>query len=412
MTTAKLFLAVVVVLISISPVIPAQEEGGIYGVVSMQRTGSTQLINLADAQIIALDGTGAIVARTFSDENGEYRLVLPPGHFRLKAEHKQCIGFDTREVILQVQQGFFTLFNITMSESAQQQTGELRGTVTTAENQFVEGATVTVSDSAGQQAGTYSTDVNGAFSAVLPVGSYTVTVTYPELETLGPLNVDIGSEQPVELALTMQKTPVAQGGIQGLVRARAEGSAPGKPISGAVVTAITEDGQSAVTATSNDIGFYKISLAPGSYRLSVNHPDYDDSNSGETLVSVESEKTSTWNTLMTPNAPASGIKTCRERFPVSIGSSYGEKHTIYLMVDQPGSMVVSYRWTGDAADLALIIKGPDGVIRRLDGDSPLSVTIDIGTDLIARGTQWEISIANYSGGSGQGTINVSYPCEQ
>jgi len=49
---------------------------------------------------------------------------------------------------------------------------------------------------------------------------------------------------------------------------------------------------------------------------------------------------------------------------------------------------------------------------RVDGRSPLRLTIQVRQEQIARGFQWEIGVANFGGGSAQGTLSVSFPCER
>lgn len=391
----------------------AQEESGIYGSVRVPDSASGENLPVAEAVIAALDSQGAILARTTAAADGSYRLLLPAGIYRLTASHPDFAGFDTREAIIQVQGNHFTLFHIAMNRTTPAATpgNGLRGIVRQIDGTPVEGVDIAVSDNTGMEFARGKTDASGTFRFSLAAGSYRITAAHPRYEAPAPQTIVIGDVAPVDLVITLRGAEPLTGGIQGLVRARADGGSPGRPIHGAVLTATSLDGVRSATATSNEIGFYRIMLPPGQYRLAVAQPDYENTDSGENPVTVAADAMATWNALMVGRVPQSGTRTCRERFPVSIGASYGEKHVIYVRVQTAGVLTVSYRWTGDAPNLALIVRGPGGSPRRVDGRSPLSITTEVSADLIAQGTQWEITIANFGGGSGQGTLSVSYPCE-
>lgn len=390
----------------------AQDDSGIYGVVRSQGQNSGDDNPVSEAVITALDSAGNMIARTIATRAGSYRLIVPPGQYRLKAEHQDYLGFDTREVIIQVQEGHFTLFNIGMTQSVKRVTSGLRGVVNSGDNQPLEGAHVEVLDEVGREVASAETSVTGDYEISLPAGKYSVSVTHEEYTRLGPNDVEVGQEGYVELILTMKGSLKPNGGIQGLIRARAEGGAAGKSISGAVITARDIESGQTYTATSNDIGYYKFSIETGQYRLSVAHPDYEDEDSGNSPVSVEAEAMETWNALLVSRSPAGAVKTCREKFAVSLGSSYGERHSVFLRIESPGVLTVSYRWTGTAGQLALLLTGPDGKTRRVDGRAPLSITTEVTPDLHAIGSQWEVTIVNFGGGNAAGTISVSYPCQQ
>lgn len=390
---------------------PVSQESGVYGSVKAQTDGGTYDAPVSGAVVTALDGQGKVVASAVATAEGEYRMSLAPGMYRLRAEHPAYASFDTKEVILQVQEDHFTLFNIGLSRAVSSQTGEIRGNVSSDSGNPLEGVTITVNNEVGTELSRVETGSEGEFVISLPAGSYMLTAEHPDYEMVGPLNIVVGETEPVELTLTMKGELYLQGGIQGLIRARANGGSPGRPIPGAVITATSAEGNNKVTATSNGIGFYKLTLQADSYRLDVSHPEFESVDTGSELFTVEADTTKTWNALMPPVTPQSDVRTCRQRFPVTIGSSYGERHSVFLRIDKPGLLTISYRWTGDASSLALIVKDPGGAPRRVDGRSPLSITTEVGSDMIALGVQWEISIANFGGGTAQGTLNVSYPCE-
>ena len=390
----------------------AQDESGIYGVVRSQNSTPEGALAVSEAVITALDSSGNMVARTIATKAGSYRLIVPPGQYRLKAEHQDYLGFDTIEVIIQVQEGHFTLFNIGMTRSVKRVSTGLRGIVYSSDNEPLSEARVEIYDEVGREIAAVTTGSTGEYEISLSAGKYTVAVIHEGFPELGPKDVEIGQEGFVELILTLKGNMKPKGGIQGLIRARAEGGSAGKSIGGAVITAKNQESGQSFTATSNNIGYYKFSLEEGLYNLSVAHPDYDPADSGTTALQVEADAVSTWNALLNSKAPAGSVKTCRERFPVSLGSSYGEKHSIYLKIESLGALTVSYRWTGTAGQLALLVTGPDGKTRRVDGRAPLSITTEVAQESQASGSQWEISVINYGGGNATGTISVSYPCQQ
>lgn len=390
----------------------SQDDSGIYGVVRSQNQNSETDSPVPEAVITALDSAGEMVARTIATRAGSYRLLVAPGQYRLKAENQDYLGFDTREVIIQVQKGHFTLFNIGMTQSVKRVISGLRGLVYSGGNLPLEGARVQISDQAGREIAAAVTSSSGEYEISLAAGRYSVTVVHEDYPPLGPKDVEVGSEGFVELILSIKGSLKPKGGIQGLIRARAEGGAAGKPVNGAVVSARQNDSGQTFTATSNNIGYYKFSLESGSYRLSVAHPDYETADNGAAPLTVEAESMATWNALLTSKTPAGSVKTCRERYPVALGSSYGEKHSIFLRIESVGVLTVSYRWTGTANQIALLVTGPDGKSRRVDGRAPLSITTEVNTEHHAAGSQWEVTVINFGGGSAAGTISVSYPCQE
>jgi hypothetical protein len=389
-----------------------REESGIYGNVHVQARNSNSQDVVSEAEITALDSNGNVIARTLSNSKGEFRLLVPAGTYRLKAEHSDYLGFDTQEAILQVQDGHFTLFNIGLPPAESPVRGEIRGTVTGQDGGAVAEAQIIITDEVGSIVSSLSSDQQGVFSTALDPGMYTVTASHPEYTDATALTANVGAGQPIELTLILEIGEENLGVVQGIIRARADGGAPGRPVTGAVITARDDNGATAATATTNEIGFYKMSLPPGNYRLAVSHPEFEITSNNDEVISIEAESLKTWNALLQPLAGQTGVRVCRDRFPVTIGSSYGERHSIYIRIDTVGVLTVSYRWTGDAGSLSLIVTGPDGMPRRVDGRAPLSITTEVSTNLVARGTQWEITVANFGGGSGQGAISVSYPCEQ
>lgn len=389
---------------------PAQESTGLYGVVRSQLPEGSFGDPVARAVVTALDNMERVVARSVTAENGAYRLALPAGGYRLTVEHHAYRKFDTSRPVLLVQEGHFTLFNVGLSPKAGG-IARLKGRVVAEGDRPVAGADITVTDSDGREVVRSVSEEDGSFSLEVTPGTYKVAAALGENESAPsePVTIGEGEESDVSLVITPMDRP--PGTLQGLVRARAEGGAPGKPIPGATVTATSEDAAVSVPARTNAIGFYQLTVPPGSYRVSVSHADFETAESGQ-VIDVGSESVRTWNTLLQPLAAGEAVPTCRRQFQVGVGSTYGERHIIYLQITKPGTLSVGYRWAGDAGKLALLVRRPDGQTLRVDGRSPLQLTEIIETGLIAVGSQWEFTVANFGGGRADGTLSVSFPCER
>lgn len=387
-----------------------QEESGIYGVVRSLTPDGLYGEPLAGVAVTAFDAEGVRITRSVTEPNGAYRLVVPPGNYRLTARHPAFADFDTAGAVLLVQSGHFTLFNIGM-QSRESGIGAINGLVVDSNGQTVAAAEVVLTDEEGTEVTRVETGGSGEFSMDVAPGAYRIGSEHPLRGIAEPVGVEVRNGATVEMQIRLSPPPEPLGSFQGLIRARAEGGAAGRPIVGAEVSAEGEGGLH-LSASSNEIGFYKISLPSGRYKLTVSHPDFVSAGSGEEPLAVDSDTVVTWNALLEPSVPLSGIQLCRDQFPVSIGSSYGERHTVFLPVSSPGPVSIVYRWVGDARELALIASGPDGVPRRVDGVTPLRLTAMVSNELIALGFQWEISVRNFSGGRAEGTLTISYPCRK
>ena len=405
-TTAYVLLAV----LAVSAMATAQEESGIYGVVRALSPDGLYGDAVSNAVVSAVDGEGRTVARSVTGPNGAYRLVVRPGSYRLISQHPAYASFDTGSTVLLVQDGHFTLFNIGLEPKAAG-IGSITGQVLSASGEPAVGAVVVVLRQDGEEVARVDTGPEGGFAIELVPGSYLLSAEHPLLGTSDSIDLSVEERETAEVELTLTSPAEVPGGFQGLVRVQAEGGAAGRPIAGAEVTATGEGGFSQ-KVTTNEIGFYKLNLPAGSYRLTVTHPDFEPETSGGEPLVAEDETVRAWNVLLRSRAPLAGVQTCRSQFPFQVGSSYGESHTIYLSVRNPGVLTLEYRWSGDANQLALIARGPDGVPRRVDGTSPLRLTISLGAELVALGFQWELSVRNFGGGRADGTLVVSYPCDK
>jgi hypothetical protein len=405
----RIVLLVLVILLCSGAQLPAQAESGIYGVVRALTPDGLYSGPVAGVAVNAFDSDGARVGRSVTDANGAYRLVVPPGNYRLVARHPGYADFDTAGAVLLVQAGHFTLFNIGV-QPRETGFGVINGVVVDNAGDPVPSASVALTDADDVEVARVEAGASGEFSVDLAPGSYRIGAGHPLRGKASPISVQVREGATVEMQIRLSPPEVQPGGFQGLVRARAEGGAAGRPVVAAEVKAVGEGGLEFTTQT-NEIGFYKLSLPPGRYRLTASHPDFATAESGAQPLAAESEAVTTWNALLEPNAPLSGVRTCRDQYPVSIGSSYGERHTIFLRVSTPGPLSITYRWVGDAAELALTARGPDGLPRRVDGVSPLRLTVEVTAEMIARGFQWEISVRNFTGGRAEGTLTVGYPCD-
>lgn len=404
-----LIFAVAMLFLSLS-ISPAQENSGIYGVVRAQSPNGLLGSPVAGVLVSAHNSEGEVIARSVTNVSGAYRLVVPFGSYRLTAAHPAYRVFDTGGTILFVQSGHFTLFNISL-EPREQGIGEIRGYVRDPSGEPVANALVLVLDENDEEETRVATGDDGGYSIELPPGVYKLAAEHPENGRSDQQEISLREGDNLEISIAMKAAAEPTGGFQGLVRARAAGGAAGRPITGAVVTAGSEDGAITRSVTTNNIGFYKLTLPPGRYKIAVAHQDFEPFDSGDELMSAE-ERINTWNALLQPVAPLTDAPTCREQFRVSVGQSYGERHSVFLRVRHPGVISVVYRWSGDADTLALIVQGPDSVPRRIDGTSPLRLSVQVQAELLALGSQWQVDVRNFSGGGAEGTLTVNYPCEK
>jgi hypothetical protein len=88
------------------------------------------------------------------------------------------------------------------------------------------------------------------------------------------------------------------------------------------------------------------------------------------------------------------------------------REAIDLAVPGPGLIEVRAEWTGSALKLALILNGPGKTqyYARQDGASPLALSFEITADLLAKGSAWKLSVANFQpDSSAQGTVKITLP---
>ncbi len=153
--------------------------------------------------------------------------------------------------------------------------GTVQGTVRDASNQPLFGAVVQVLG----RSEFATTDGNGFYSIPVPAGSYTLSVNVAEVGgDQKPVTVEIGQTVTLDFTLGL-------GTVQGVVK---EGDSPYRPLMGAVVTVV---GQS-LSATTDENGFYSLSMGAGQYDLQATMAERD---SITKAVTVTSNGTSTVN---------------------------------------------------------------------------------------------------------------------
>jgi len=112
-------------------------------------------------------------------------------------------------------------------------------------------------------------------------------------------------------------------------------------------------------------------------------------------------------------ASASSAKDQPVTRPFSVATNGRE--TVDFQIAGPGRIEARAEWTGTASKLALILNGPGKTqyYARQDGPSPLALSFDITTDLLAKGTAWKISVANFQpNSSARGTVRITLPKAQ
>jgi hypothetical protein len=82
-----------------------------------------------------------------------------------------------------------------------------------------------------------------------------------------------------------------------------------------------------------------------------------------------------------------------------------------MPLEGAGTISGTAEWTGNPANLALIINGPGqvGYYARQDGPSQLSVSYEVTNADFATGNQWRLSLTSFSAPNAQGQLRVSYP---
>jgi hypothetical protein len=177
--------------------------------------------------------------------------------------------------------------------------GTIYGTVTDPTGKPVTGATVTATlATTGSTPYTVNTttDINGQYTLTVPGGTYNVTATAAGFASASQANVVVVAGAGTLLNLKLGASPgTLTGTISGLTSA---GST--QPLSGATVAANVSGVIQATTQT-NGNGVYTLSLAAGTFGLTVTDPGYQQGTASN--ITVTSNQTTTENLTLTSVPP-------------------------------------------------------------------------------------------------------------
>lgn len=174
------------------------------------------------------------------------------------------------------------------------ETGTIAGTVTdTSNNQPVESASVTVSPGGFTQ----TTDAQGHYSLVVPVGTYTVTASRSLYGSVSKENIDVAAAQTTTVDFALAPS---RGWIGGTATSTSGGVLAG--------VSVRVTGAREYTGTTNAEGRYNITVAPGTYTITATLQGYQDKTvSG---VPVSDGAATTVDLAMVPVlAPSGGLST-------------------------------------------------------------------------------------------------------
>lgn len=94
------------------------------------------------------------------------------------------------------------------------------------------------------------------------------------------------------------------------------------------------------------------------------------------------------------------VGSSQDKYSFSIGPQFGAGKEISITIKEPTHIKVTATWMQKETKLALILNGPGqvGYYERKDGYPPLTLEFEVSKDLVARGSNWKISIVNYNRG--------------
>jgi hypothetical protein len=362
----KAIFAILLVAALASSVI-AQSGSGIYGRILYPEISES----ITEVSIAIYNLDNVLIASTIT-ESDNYRFQLPPGQYRLKVESRGQLVLDTSENPLTVTESRYTYFDIKLqaplvADAAPEEETEKPAIQSDLTKEIVE--------------------------LMLPPGTLLLEVKDLEGNLLTSKQLIVSSNA--------KEANLPEALIQGLVRARSpEPLQRGQGLANCTIEAVEIDTGRKYSTTSNEIGSYQISLPAGRYDLSAK---LGTSETELKNLSLRPGNPSTWNPqiLLTDNSDS--VETPLS-YSMQVGPTYGERHTIYLNIRESGPMALTYSWQGDAEQLTLLIKGPDGKTHRISGKSPLSYSSEIAEDSLSRDSQWEISVINYAGGQAEGSL--------
>jgi 5-hydroxyisourate hydrolase-like protein (transthyretin family) len=222
-----------------------------------------------------VDGT-TVVANTISDASGNFRLNVPAGSYKVVAADPMNIfaaGYVDDANSFTAEQAISVKSAVVSADIhiPLHRAGTVSGRVTDAAGAPLPGITVVAYNADGSQRTFTRTDSNGAYSLLLPPGSFRIgaydesiiyaTQFYPHRNVFAEANAVIAT--PGQTA-----APVDFSLIRG---ARFTGSlieqATGVPVAGVTVAVYDSDGNLMTTSVSDLSGNYALVLPPGSYRF-------------------------------------------------------------------------------------------------------------------------------------------------
>lgn len=262
---------------SVIDVIPGQNRANLQ--VKLQRAGriAGRVTDLTGLPIVgtvaAYDSTGALQARTQTDQAGYYILLLPAGDYRIAA-YDGLLAYATRFYLNQNVFRLATPVHVTPDQTvgaanfALERAARISGILKDADTNLpVLGATVGAYDADGDAVATSTTDVNGSYSLAVPAGSY----RYAAFDSLlrYATAYDGGNSYETARVLVERSDSVERidfslrRGIHvgGTVRDKS-----GAPITGIEVSALDSNGNHLGAATSVN-GSFELVLLPDQYRF-------------------------------------------------------------------------------------------------------------------------------------------------
>ena len=112
------------------------------------------------------------------------------------------------------------------------------------------------------------------------------------------------------------------------------------------------------------------------------------------------------------SAPSQVSPSPAETKEFSLGSEYGERQVIVFQVPTTGKIRARAEWKGKSSGLALVLNGPGqvGCYQRVDGPSVLVLSQTVTPEILAKGTDWTISIICWDKDTSvNGILTIEYP---
>lgn len=229
--------------------------------------------------VAAYDATGLVAASATTDANGMYALSPLPGPYRLLAYDPNGVyatafanGADSFDTTTPLAAGT----NAVTLDFQLQTGGSIAGAVRDA-GVTLSGITVAAYNiGSGTRRGWSQTGSDGAYSLVLPAGSYKL-VAFDDSGTLGPLFYpnDLAFAEATPVNVTAGQTLIAVDfALQSaaLVGGTAVDSTTGTVLPSINVYAYTAAGDQVRATTTDGSGHFLLSLAAGSYRFVAGDP--------------------------------------------------------------------------------------------------------------------------------------------